>query len=127
MKIRLLAPVLMVSGLGLAACGGGSSSSSDATVPADADLVVTAVDGLKWDKDSYTAAAGDVLVATVNNSGQPHNLHMADASNAELPTVLDLPSRGTVATGTYTLTAGTYTIFCTIPGHANMRATLEVS
>jgi plastocyanin len=125
MQIRLLAPVLLASGLGLAACGGGSSS-SDATVPADADLVVTAVDGLKWDQSSYTATAGDVLVAATNDSGQPHNLHISDDSNTQLPTVLDLPSRGTVATGTFTLAAGTYTIFCSIPGHANMRATLEV-
>ncbi len=125
MKTRILVPVLLASGLGLAACGGGSSS-SDATVPADADVVVRAVDGLKWDQDTYAATAGDVLIATINDSGQPHNLHISDATNTELPVALDIPSRGSVATGTYTLSAGTYTLFCTIPGHSNMRATLDV-
>lgn len=126
MKIRLLAPVLLAGALGLAACGGGSSS-SDATIPADAGLVVTAIDGLKWDQATYTATAGKVLIAVENSSGQPHNFHVADADGTELAKALDLPSRGTVATETLDLAAGSYTVFCSIPGHSAMRSTLEVS
>jgi uncharacterized cupredoxin-like copper-binding protein len=41
--------------------------------------------------------------------------------------VWDIPSRNDAVTDTVTLSAGTYTLICTIPGHANMKSTLTVS
>lgn len=108
----------------MSACGGGDSSS---TVPSDADVVVTAVEGIAWDKKDYTATAGEVKIAAVNNSSAPHNLHVLDSSNTDLGLKLDIPVKGREADGTLTLAAGTYTLICTIPGHANMKATLTVS
>lgn len=126
MTIRAFAaPLVLAGALGLAACGGGSSSSGD-TIPADADVVVKAVEGIKWDQSSYTATAGDVLIAAQNVSSLPHNLHIVDASGTQLPTALDLPSKGTIQ-ATVKLAAGEYTLICTVPGHANMKATLTVS
>ena len=125
MRTRLLSPALIASTIVLAACGGGSSS--DSTLPADTDVVVTAVEGLKWDAPTYTAPAGQVSFAVTNRSSQPHNLHVLDASNTDLGMVLDIPSRGDTDTGSLTLQAGTYTLICTIPGHANMKATLTVN
>ena len=124
MRTRLLPSTLIAATFVLAACGGGSSS--DSTLPADTDVVVTAVEGLKWDASAYTAPAGQVSFAVTNKSSQPHNLHVLDASNTDLGMVLDIPSRGDTDTGSLTLQAGTYTLICTIPGHANMKATLTV-
>ena len=125
MRTRLLPPALLAATVVLAACGGGSSS--DSTVPADTDVVVTAIEGIKWDAADYTATAGEVSFAVKNSSSLPHNLHVLDASNADLGMKLDIPTRGDIATGSLTLQAGTYTLICTIPGHANMKATLTVN
>ena len=99
----------------------------DIVFPTDADLTVTGVEGLMWDATSYTATAGEITISVVNDSSQPHNLHIVDASGVQLPEVWDIPTRGTIDTRTVTLAAGTYTLICTIPGHVNMKAELTVS
>jgi plastocyanin len=126
MTLRFLAPLVLAGALGLAACGGGSSSSGD-TIPADADVVVKAIDGIKWDQSSYSAQAGEVTIAAENASSLPHNLYIVAADGTQLPGMIDLPNRGRVGTMTVTLAAGEYTLICTIPGHNNMKATLAVS
>ena len=68
-----------------------------------------------------------MTIAAQNDSSQPHNLRMLDSSNTEMGVALDIPSRGDVQTETVTLTAGSYTLICTIPGHTNMKSTLTVT
>ena len=130
MRIRSLTPVLVpllvTAALGLSACGGGDSSSDD-TVASDVDLEVVALDGIKFEKDAYTASAGTVTAALRNNSSLPHNLHFIDADGAANLVVLEAPSKGDVDTGDVELPAGTYMLICTIPGHSNMKATLTVT
>jgi plastocyanin len=125
MRIRFATPLVVAATLALAACGG--SSSSDTTTPSDADVVVKAVEGILWEKDAYTATAGEVTIEAVNDSSAPHNLHLLDSTNTDLGIKLDIPVKGRKADATLTLKAGTYTIICTIPGHAGMKATLTVS
>jgi cytochrome c oxidase subunit 2 len=128
MRLRHVAPALLVGALVLSACGGGDDDSSDGTTPpSDADVVVRAVDPLSWDKDEYSAAAGEVTIEVSNDSSQPHDLRVVDPSGTQLPLDLNIPSKGDVEQGTLTLTAGAYTLICTIPGHANMKSTLTVS
>lgn len=111
----------------LAACGG--SGSSGTTLPADVDLTVVAVDGIAWDKKEYsvTTTDGKATIGARNDSSIAHDLHLVGPDGVRNPTALDLPRRGSVAYKEFTLSAGTYTIICTVPGHANMRATLDVS
>lgn len=121
-----VAPALFTL-VGLGACGGGSDAPA-ATVPTDADVVFTAVAGLVWEKNDYTATAenGSVVIAAKNDSADPHNLSVKDAGNLAVGDTLDIAKKGSVASDTYALTPGTYTVFCTIPGHTNMVATLTV-
>lgn len=119
------AAAALVAALAVSACGGDGESSGE-TVPADADVVVRAVDGIRWEQSQYTAAAGDILIATVNESSLPHNLVVIDADGNQSPGKLDIPSRGDVDSGTFPLTAGTYVLQCTIPGHGAMKADLVV-
>jgi plastocyanin len=126
MRFRSLALASAAGLTFLSACGGGSESSSE-TLPADVDVVVNAVEGINWDKQEYTAAAGPVKVATTNLSSLPHNLRIVDPSGTQLPNAFDIPARNSVAIDTVSLETGTYTLICTIAGHNNMRSTLVVS
>ncbi len=131
MRSRLFAPTfLSVIGIsiGIGLLAGCSGSSSDAgTVPADADLIVTAEEGIRLDSPTYSTKPGDAVVAYVNNSSLPHNLHFVTADGSELPSILEVAQKGQTATKTVKLEPGTYTLICTIPGHSNMKATLTVA
>lgn len=117
--------------LGLAACGG--SGSSDVTAPADADVVVRAKAGIVWDQKSYTATAdaGTLVVTLINDSSQPHNLHIVDANDNDIDKAVKSPAvqqSGDSKTATFTLQPGTYRIVCKVPGHTStMDADLVVN
>jgi plastocyanin len=127
MTTRRFAPLglLATAMFALAACGGGSGS-SDVTAPADADLVIEALDGNRFDQTTYTAAAGDVKVAYLGMSAINHTLLISDAENTQVGEKLRVTT-GRVAESTYTFEPGTYTLFCDVPGHSTMKATLTVS
>lgn len=112
--------------LALGACSGGGGSSTN-TVPADADVVVRAVDGIAWDQDEYTATAvdGKVKIYTVNDSGLAHNLYTQDGDTV-IGDFIDLPKRGSDGALVYDLAPGEYRIVCKIAGHANMDSKLIV-
>jgi plastocyanin len=125
-KRPLFAPALaLASILSLAACGGGSGA-SDATIPADADVVVLAKDGNLFDAASYTAAAGEVTLAYDGQSSIAHTLQILDASGKQIGEKLKV-SMGDVVVGKFELAAGTYAVVCDIPGHDSMKAELVVS
>jgi len=125
MKIRSVFPAVIVGIISLTACGGSGSTSP--TTPVDADVVVTALDGIKWDKADYTATAGEIVIAAKNESSLPHNLHIIDPDGVELSTNMTIASKGDVKSATITVVAGTYKLICTVPGHSNMKSTLTVS
>jgi len=109
----------------LAACSGSSGSSS--TTPANVDVVLTATNSLTWAEKDVTATAGDVVVELKNESNIQHNLYIIAADGTENPKSVTSTGNGDNQVETVTLTAGTYTVICTIPGHANMKATLTVA
>lgn len=110
--------------IALSACGGGGDDAAEA--PSDADVVVGALDALVFDAESYTATAGDVDIAYVNRGSVAHTLLVLDADQKAIGPKLTLPGGGEEE-GTYTLAAGTYLLFCDVPGHGNMKATLTVT
>ncbi len=108
----------------LAACGGGTAE--PITVPADTDLEVHAVSGLRWDQASYTAPAGEINVALVNEDTIRHTLVVIEGETIISGFELEINRKGDVDSGTITLEPGTYSIFCTVPGHQSMKADLTV-
>jgi plastocyanin len=115
--------VLVIGGLVLAGCGdddGGGGGGGET-----ADVVVHGTDALKFDKTSYTARAGDVSIELTNDGNTAHTL-LIDG-NADFK--LQVASKGKTDNGTVQLTAGTYTIYCDVPGHrqAGMESTLVVN
>jgi plastocyanin len=122
-RASLVTSALLVSAL-LTGCGG-SSSTPVPTV--EADLVVTAVSGLRWDADSYALAAGEVSIAMRNEDSIRHTLVVLADKEVVGDMELVVNRRGDVDTGTITLEPGSYRIFCTVPGHQNMNSELIVS
>lgn len=117
-----------LAALTLAGCGSSSGGGSSNTIPADAGLVVYAGPGIKFDKTEYTATAtaGTVKVAYSNRDAQRHTLTIITTDKVVVGGELKVGQSGDLDVGTYDLSAGTYTLQCTVPGHDAMKATLTV-
>jgi plastocyanin len=147
--------------LGLAACGGSSSSSTASSATAAPTTAATSSSApastassstassstaaaggagsaqslaadpsgqLKFTKTTLTAKAGKVTINFTNMAPEKHNLTLQSGTNG--PTIAATP---TFTGGSKTLVAnlkpGTYTFYCSVPGHrmAGMQGTLTVS
>lgn len=124
-------PVLRtLVGLLLAAsvtAGCSSSSATPDTVPAGTNLEVRAVSGLRFDKTAYEVAAGESLVAYVNDDTIRHTLVVVKDGTTVSGFELQVNKKGDIDSGSVTLDPGTYELFCTVPGHQSMKAALTVS
>ncbi|MEY3582370.1 MAG: hypothetical protein RLZ02_1323 [Actinomycetota bacterium] len=110
--------------IALSACS--SSTATPETLPATVDLEVHAVSGLKFDKTAYEATAGDIEIGYVNDDTIRHTLVVVEGDTKVGTLELQVNKRGDVDTGTINLPAGGYSVFCTVPGHQNMKADLTV-
>jgi plastocyanin len=82
---------------------------------------------LKYDKTSLDASAGNVEIKFTNDSSTPHNVTVQDSSGKQEGATDDVTG-GKATLKLSGLKAGTYTYFCSIPGHeqAGMKGTLTV-
>jgi plastocyanin len=126
--------------LGLAACGGGgdNNETTAAATPATTapaagggggstvDISTPSGSTLAFEQKDVSAKAGSVTISFDNMQALQHDVKVEDSSGKELGGT-DLVSSGT-ATATVNLTPGTYTFFCSVPGHreAGMEGTLTV-
>ena len=144
--MRRASAVLIVAALavvGLAACGSSSSNDTTAastpatnTTPAGGggaagggstvDISTPSGSDLAFDQKSASAKAGSVTIDFDNKQPLQHDVAVADSSGKILGQT-DLVSSGT-ANATVDLQPGTYTFYCTVPGHreAGMQGTLTV-
>jgi uncharacterized cupredoxin-like copper-binding protein len=120
--IRTVAVAALIA-MPLAACGGGSSTSGPL---AGADVTVHAKDTLRFDKSSYEAKAGAIKIGYVNDGSLTHTLLIDGHPEFNK---LEVTSKGQSQIGEAQLPAGTYELYCDIPGHraAGMQASLVVS
>jgi plastocyanin len=105
-----------------APAGGGSANAGNSTVSISTPSGGT----LAFDQKTATAKAGSVTVNFDNKQPLQHDVAIADSSGKVLGQT-DLVSSGTANT-TVDLQPGTYTFYCTVPGHkeAGMEGTLTV-
>lgn len=137
---------LVLASFALVACGGGSSSSSEATSAettpessagggeaeggsagsGSALDIEAASSGLAFASKSATAKAGNVTVDFTNPQAIPHDVAIEDSSG-EVIGQTETTAEGSDSTEVE-LEPGTYTFFCTVPGHreAGMEGTLTV-
>jgi plastocyanin len=110
----------------LSGCSSSAKADPNATVPANADITVLAQD-IKFDLKTYTAKAGQVKVAYISQGAQVHNLIIEDANKVKQTPVLKV-APGEKVGGNYTLAAGTFAMYCNIPGHKqSMNAVLTIT
>ena len=140
-RASALACMAVVAALGLAACGGSSddNSTTAASTPASTapagggggggstvDISTPSGSDLAFDQKDVSAKSGTVTIDFDNKQPIPHDVKVEDSSGQELGGT-DLTASGT-ATATVDLQPGTYTFFCSVPGHreAGMEGTLTV-
>jgi plastocyanin len=142
-KASAVLAVAALSVLGLAACGGSSNDNSTtaastpaSTTPAGGgggagggstvDISTPSGSDLAFDQKDVSAKAGTVTIDFDNKQALSHDVKVEDSSGKELGGT-DLVSSGT-ANATVDLQPGTYTFFCSVPGHkeAGMEGTLTV-
>jgi len=123
--------------LGLAACGGDDDDETAAQAPtttaaagggggSTVDISTPSGSNLAFDQKDASAKAGSVTIDFDNQQSLQHDVKVEDSSGQELGGT-DLVSSGT-ATATVDLQPGSYTFFCSVPGHreAGMEGTLTV-
>jgi plastocyanin len=152
----LLAAALPAAGLLAAGCGGSSSSSTSSTTPPASSTASTAAStatsaasspaatpapagaaqvlklaadpsgGLSYTTTTLTAHPGKVTIEFTNMAPLEHNVTVESAAGAKLGATPTFS--GATKSLTLELKAGTYSFFCTVPGHrqAGMQGTLTV-
>jgi plastocyanin len=139
---------LALASLALVACGGSSDSSSSTTATSgggESNTGATTGGGatsgggsstLKFEADpngelaftttSATAKAGKVTIDFTNPQPLPHDVVIEDSSGKEVGGTEEVNESSTSTT--VDLKPGTYTFFCSVPGHreAGMEGTLTV-
>ncbi len=112
------------------AASAAASSDSASTAPASsasAEGTAVTVKDFKIDPVDIKASAGTVTLVVSNAGPTVHNVAIRDASGKVLATTKDLKA-GESETITAELAAGSYTTFCSLPGHESLgtKGTLEV-
>lgn len=149
MKKAAVALLFVLAALALVACGGSDSTSSE-SAPAETTTEggaeagggaeaeggtegsAAAVDfeaassGLAYTAKSAEAEAGEVTIDFTNPQAVPHDVAIED-SGGEVIAETEQLAEGSDSTSA-NLKPGTYTFFCTVPGHreAGMEGTLTV-
>ncbi len=110
-------------GTGASAGGAGGGAAGGQTVK----LATDPNGQIKYTTDSLSAKAGNVTIDLTNAQPLSHDVAVEDSSGTVLGKA-PLVSQGSTSVTLSNLKPGTYTYFCTVPGHkdAGMQGTLTV-
>jgi plastocyanin len=109
----------------LAGCGGGGGSGS--SQPAGS-IQVTMTE-FKFDPNNITHASGRIVFWLVNSGTTQHDLAIRDSTGKTITTSELVSAGDTKEFDVNGIAAGTYTFYCTQPGHeaSGMKGTLTVT
>ncbi|MGH2955831.1 MAG: cupredoxin domain-containing protein [Solirubrobacterales bacterium] len=138
-KLLALLAVLALAAFGIAACGDDEEDEETAAAPtttqettaaggggAGGTLEFSTSEGISYDQQSANTTAGTVTVEYDNQSDISHDVTVEDEQGNDVGKT-DLVTGGTAST-TLDLQPGTYTFYCSVPGHREqgMEGTLTV-
>ena len=88
--------------------------------------------GVRADEFSYTLSrpsipASDVIIELDNRGEDPHNLNLAKTGTLDVPLVIEEIGPLTQATGRFSLTPGTYRLWCSLPLHEGWGMTADLT
>jgi uncharacterized cupredoxin-like copper-binding protein len=132
-----VAAAVVAGALAIVGCGGGggskSAGSSSAPAPGPSaggggqrlSLQADPSGNLRFNKKTLTAKAGTVTIVMKNPSPLSHNVSIQGAGVNQMGQTV---ATGGTSTVSATLKPGTYTFYCSVPGHrqAGMFGTLTV-
>lgn len=100
----------------LSACGGDGGGQT---------LAVTGTDGLAFEPSRLSASAGEVLIELTAEEADRHTFTIEELNDREVVEA----AAGQTESGTVELEPGTYTFYCSVPGHreAGMEGRLTVA
>ena len=126
MKLRAISLSLAPASILLTGCGGeaDASDASDSAGGSTDGVVEVEAGDLYFDPESLETTAGETEFRLVNTGAVFHDLVVEEVDD----TLIAAAEAGETATGTVELEPGTYTLYCSVPGHrSSMEATLTVS
>jgi plastocyanin len=125
--IAIMAAGLVAAPVSVEKKGGGGGGFVEPKGPPASSVEVDALGTLKFNASSFTAKAGIIQINYVSKDGN-HTLTFDPPGPTPPGFLLNVPANGTV-TKKVLLKPGSYTMYCTLPGHrqAGMVATLTVS
>lgn len=127
-NIRRYAAVMALGAIGvgaLAGCGGDTGESSDGGGKSSESAVKVEMKEYQFIPPALTATAGAPITVEATNKGtMEHDFTIEGHEDAKIA----VPTPGATVSGTYNLAAGTYNVFCSVPGHkeSGMVGTLTV-
>jgi len=121
----VLLPVAAVVAIALGSCGGDDGAGDAAPEDRGNGGVEVVARDIELGESEYDTTAGDVQLHYVNEGSIAHTLLIDDVDGFKL----EVTGNGDEDQGSVELEAGTYTLYCDVPGHreAGMEATLQVS
>jgi uncharacterized cupredoxin-like copper-binding protein len=132
---RVVLPVAGLVAVAIAGCGGGgggttssTTSSGGSSAAGSETLRLSAGPGskLRFDKKTLEAKAGKVAIVMSNPSELSHSVAIEGGG---VNVAGEVVAPGGTSTASADLKPGTYTFFCTVPGHreGGMEGTLTVT
>ena len=107
--------------VGLVGCGGAAAETAAPAEVAAADLTVVAEDVAFVDPPAQLPA-GTSVIALDNQGEAPHDITVEGVGDATIGA-----AGGETVAGEVTLQPGTYTVYCSVPGHRSAGMEFEVT
>lgn len=106
---------------------GEQTEDSDSSGGTKLSLVANPDGELKYNTTKLNSKPGNITIALTNDSTTPHDVAVRDASDTQIGQS-ETVTKSDTTLGLNDVAAGSYTFFCSLPGHeaAGMKGTLTV-
>lgn len=138
--MRFMSMMALIAIVLLAACGGDAATATPSTAaptaassdvaPSDSGSAATINATLReWaiDLSQTEVAAGKVTFSVTNQGTMAHNLTVQDSTGKNIGATSNFRGSDGAQTLTVDLTAGTYTLICSLPGHAQRGQMIQLT